>query len=902
MSYQPLWLRDLVAYSIQAAALVGVGAVMASLLRLRVPRVRLVYWQALLAVCVFLPLLQPWRPEILESPGAAVSEIAFSAPAAAAAPSGPSLAEVVLWLICAGIVVRLAWMALGFGRLWLYRRHAERMGQAPESIEAAQRLVPVSPAFFVSRQIPTPATFGFFHPAVLFPARFLQMEPAMQKAVALHELLHVERHDWLWNMFEEIVLTLLWFHLPLWWVVRSARLSREQVVDAEAVRRSNARRPYLQALLEMAGQKWLAESLPAPLFLRENQLAERVALMMKEAHMSRKQLTISMLITAVALLTAGAALVWAFPLKTSAPPAQSPATASAPAENGDGTSQYRGQDYKYLGKVYKVGGDVEAPVPIYKPEPPYTPEAKKAHLSGPVILWAVIDAKGEVAETKVLKPLGHGLDDNALKTVRTWKFKPAMRRGVPVPVKVMIEISFRYYDGNKPDAGGQKADPAPDPPAQSNQSASVNANENHNVSINQDEIQRQIDEAMRQLQKAQQVPMKIDQAKLQEQIDQAMKQLKLAEMAAPKINQAKLSEQIQQAMKQIQISQDLAPKIDQEKLQEQINQAMKQLQVSQDLAPKIDQEKLQEQINQAMKQIQKMNTPEMRQKMRKQMDQLNKMNTPEMRLQMKEQMEQLEKLNTAEMRQHMQEQMDQLKKMNSSEMREQMQKQMEQLKKMETPEMRQHLKQAMEQAKAAQDGAAQANKAELQRQLDEAKKQVEQARKEAQAARAEAEKARQNAMKEAQDARQEAEKARQDAMKARRQAQEQRKAAKPAPSAEPKPVPAPPKEPAPAPQAVPAPPASPKTPPSAGIIGGVPGGVVGGVPGGVVGGTSGGKLTGIQGGQVKGIEGGHVIGVPEGITGGVITTPRPPAAPAAVSKQIVPPPPAPTAPTDPPRD
>ena len=129
MSYQPLWLRDLVAYSIQVAALVGVGVVMARALRVRVPRVRHAYWQALLAVCVLLPLLQPWHPEILESSGAALSDVTFAAPAAVAAPTGPSLAEIVLWLICAGIVLRLGWMALGLGRLWLYRRRAERIKQ-----------------------------------------------------------------------------------------------------------------------------------------------------------------------------------------------------------------------------------------------------------------------------------------------------------------------------------------------------------------------------------------------------------------------------------------------------------------------------------------------------------------------------------------------------------------------------------------------------------------------------------------------------------------------------------------------------------------------------------------------------------------------------------------------------
>ncbi len=645
MSYQPIWLRDLVAFSIQAAALVGVGAVMASLLRLRMPRVRHAYWQALLAVCVFLPLLQPWRPEVLEPSGAVLSEMTFAAPAAAAAPTVPSLAEIILFLICAGIVLRLAWMALGLGRLWLYRRHAERINQTPEAVREAQRLVPASSSFFISRQIPTPATFGFFQPAILFPARFLDMEPAMQKAIALHELLHVERRDWLWNMFEEIVLTLLWFHLPLWWVVRSARLSREQVVDAEAVRRSNARRPYLKALLEMAGQKRLAESLPAPLFLRENQLAERVALMMREVHMSRTRLTFSILTTAVTLLIAGASLVWAFPLKTAAPQAETSAASSEPAQNGAGTYRYQGKDYRALralGKVYKVGGDVHAPEPVNNPDPPYTPQARKNHLTGTVIFTVVVDAKGGVAEVKQLsKPLGQGLDESAIRTIRSWKFKPGTRNGVPVPVRVQAEITFRLY-GKAGDAS-PKANPITDPLPQGNQNASTKANNNYNVHINQAEIQRQLDEAMKQAEIAQQASSRVDQEKIQQQIEKAMKQANIAQKNFAKVDQAKIQRQVEAAMKQLQKvdtpemrrkyeeARKQFQKMNTPEMQRGYEEALKQLKMAQMTAPKIDQAKIQQQVEQAMEQAKlaqesaaKVNKAEIQRQldeMRKQMEQ-----------------------------------------------------------------------------------------------------------------------------------------------------------------------------------------------------------------------------------------------------------------------------------------
>jgi len=97
------------------------------------------------------------------------------------------------------------------------------------------------------------------------------------------------------------------------------------------------------------------------------------------------------------------------------------------------------------GGVYSVGGGVSAPIPIYKPEPAYSEEARKAKYQGTVVLWIVVDAAGTVTDCRVVKPLGLGLDEKAVETVRTWKFKPALRNNTPVPVRVMVEVSFRLF-------------------------------------------------------------------------------------------------------------------------------------------------------------------------------------------------------------------------------------------------------------------------------------------------------------------------------------------------------------------------------------------------------------------------------------------------------------------------
>jgi TonB family protein len=93
--------------------------------------------------------------------------------------------------------------------------------------------------------------------------------------------------------------------------------------------------------------------------------------------------------------------------------------------------------------AYQVGGSVSAPIPIYSPEPAYSEEARKAKFAGIVALSIVVDAHGIVRNVQISKHLGMGLDEEAVKTVSTWKFKPAMKQGVAVPVPV--EVSFRLF-------------------------------------------------------------------------------------------------------------------------------------------------------------------------------------------------------------------------------------------------------------------------------------------------------------------------------------------------------------------------------------------------------------------------------------------------------------------------
>jgi periplasmic protein TonB len=95
--------------------------------------------------------------------------------------------------------------------------------------------------------------------------------------------------------------------------------------------------------------------------------------------------------------------------------------------------------------VYRVGNDVTSPVAIRQVRPNYTSDAMRARVQGPVLLECIVTPDGSCSDIKVLQSLDpvFGLDVEAIKAARQWRFQPGMRRGLPVSVSVKIELDFR---------------------------------------------------------------------------------------------------------------------------------------------------------------------------------------------------------------------------------------------------------------------------------------------------------------------------------------------------------------------------------------------------------------------------------------------------------------------------
>jgi periplasmic protein TonB len=97
------------------------------------------------------------------------------------------------------------------------------------------------------------------------------------------------------------------------------------------------------------------------------------------------------------------------------------------------------------GGAYRPGtGGVGYPSCVYCPEPQYSEDARKAKYQGTVVLQAVITADGRATNIEVVKGPGLGLEEKALESVRTWRFKAAVGpNGRPVATVTLLEITFR---------------------------------------------------------------------------------------------------------------------------------------------------------------------------------------------------------------------------------------------------------------------------------------------------------------------------------------------------------------------------------------------------------------------------------------------------------------------------
>ena len=103
-----------------------------------------------------------------------------------------------------------------------------------------------------SIQVGVPTLVGWIKPVILFPPAMLSgLSTRELELILMHELIHIKRHDYLVNVLQTLIESLLFFHPCVWWLSRQIRIQREFAADEQVVQLSQDQFAYARALLQL---------------------------------------------------------------------------------------------------------------------------------------------------------------------------------------------------------------------------------------------------------------------------------------------------------------------------------------------------------------------------------------------------------------------------------------------------------------------------------------------------------------------------------------------------------------------------------------------------------------------------------------------------------------------------
>ncbi len=199
-------------------------------------------------------------------------------------------------------------------------KHLERL--------AAQLRIPRKVQLLVSGYIQVPVMLGFLKPIILLPVAMVNnLTPVQLEAILLHELAHIKRNDYLLNIFQSIVETILFFNPFVWQISRIIRQEREHCCD-DLVVSSIQPLHYAQALVALEEYRLSSNALAMAAANNKQHLFNRIKriMEMKTKHLNYSQRLLAVLIIASGIIS----IAWLNPAKVEATESKQKSAAPAP--------------------------------------------------------------------------------------------------------------------------------------------------------------------------------------------------------------------------------------------------------------------------------------------------------------------------------------------------------------------------------------------------------------------------------------------------------------------------------------------------------------------------------------------------------------------------------------------
>lgn len=395
------------------------------------PRQRYLVACAGMLACLAWPALQ-LVARLADGPATAASVRSMMAAGGGIATSTAGLAGLVqdhlpaivgAWALCA--LLMAGRMLLGLA--WIGRAGHED-GQAHPELQ--RRLDALAERFGIGRgvrvrvlaNIQSPITAGWLKPIIMIPASLATGMPAdLLEALLAHELAHVKRMDYVVNLVQNLVETVLFYHPAVWWISRQVRAEREKIADDLAASHLGEPRRLARALSELEKMQFSGQHLA--LGADGGDLVDRIARLVRP---QPRPAAWNALLPLILVATLGAAPL--LQASVNNPAASAASAASASSAKGKRSAS-------------KTDTDRQAVVDFSSCSKPSYPHESLSKLeTGTVTLAFDITVTGDVGSATVKKSSGHPLLDEAARSaIALCKFKPALKQGRAVASIVYVQ-------------------------------------------------------------------------------------------------------------------------------------------------------------------------------------------------------------------------------------------------------------------------------------------------------------------------------------------------------------------------------------------------------------------------------------------------------------------------------
>jgi len=170
----------------------------------------------------------------------------------------------------------------------------------------AQLKIPRRVKLLISQYIQVPVMIGFLKPVILLPvAMFNNLTAEQLEAILLHELAHIKRNDYLLNIFQSIVETILFFNPFVWWISKNIRLEREHCCDDLVLTNQVQPLHYAKALVALEEYRLTVNAMAMAAADNKQHLFHRIKriMEMKTKNINYTQKLLAVMIIAVGLVS-----------------------------------------------------------------------------------------------------------------------------------------------------------------------------------------------------------------------------------------------------------------------------------------------------------------------------------------------------------------------------------------------------------------------------------------------------------------------------------------------------------------------------------------------------------------------------------------------------------------------